>query len=77
MDAVCQRPRSGNGLAAPIADGPFPYLGKALQLEQWTPVDALIDGYNITGALTFSWAHVAASPKLTAQRTSFTWQVRT
>ncbi len=74
VDAVCQGPRDGNGLPAPIAEGP---LGKALQLGMWVPVDGLLRGRNMTGPgpLSFSWAHVDASPKLTVQRTGFTWQV--
>jgi hypothetical protein len=73
IEEVCKRPRSGSGLAAPITDGP---LGKALRLGKWTPVDALIRGYNITGPLSFSWAHVDASPKLSSKRAGFTLQAR-
>jgi hypothetical protein len=78
IDIVCQRPRTDGGLAAPITDGPFQHLGKALQLGQWTVVDAQIMGSNVTsgpGPPSFSWAHVDASSKLTMQRRGFTLQV--
>ncbi len=79
IDVVCRRPRRAPGLAAPITDGPLQHLGKALQLGMWKAVDSQMinAGANVTDPepLSFSWAHVDASPKLTAQRSGITLQV--
>jgi hypothetical protein len=72
---VCKSPEVPRNLPAPVTDGPYFYMGKALALKAWDTPEEVRRLANLSASTVFSWVHVPAHKKLMAPVTGYTIEV--